>query len=245
MGKDEQAVREAYRRMDLRARLGYILTYYWWAVLLCVILTVILGSVIYGQLTKKQKLLYIACLNVSIGSDLEEQLRQGYLQFACEDTKKTDVLLYGNMYISTDPAEADHQMAYASRLKLMATINGKLLDLVLMNREALEILSAADYLLDLSALAGEGGIPEELRPYLTENIVVLEDNAIEYNLNEADVYREVTAAKTNALDLSGLSVIRNAGFSDSIYLGIIANTQRLEQCTKYLEYLVSMEERGT
>ena len=241
MGRDEQAVRDAFRRMGPREKFGYILTYYWWAILLSVIAAVILGSVIYGRVTKKQMLLHIACLNGNAGSDLEESLREGYLRFAGEDPKKTDVLLYRNMYISADPAEADHQMAYASRLKLMATINGKLLDMVLMNREALEILSAADYLLDLSAFAEEGGIPEELRPYLTENVVVLEDNAIEYNLNEADEYREVTALKTNALDLSGISVIREAGFPDSVFLGIIANTPRLERCTDYLTYLAGTD----
>ncbi len=223
--------------MGAKAKLGYILTYYWWAILLTVIAAVILGSVIYGRITKKQTILYAACLNVTVGSELEESLRQGFLRFTGEDPEKTDVLLYRNMYISADPAEADHQMAYASRLKLMATINGKLLDLVLMNREALEILSAADYLLDLSAFAEEGGIPEKLKPYLTENVVVLEDNAIEYNLNEADEYREVTELKTNAIDLSEVPMIRDAGFPDSIFLGIIANTPRLEECTEYLTYL--------
>ena len=70
MGRDEQAVRDAYRRMAPREKFGYILTYYWWAILLSVIAAVILGSVIYGRVTKKQMLLYIACLNVSAGSDL-------------------------------------------------------------------------------------------------------------------------------------------------------------------------------
>ena len=111
MGRDEKAVREAYRRMELKAKLVYILTYYWWAILLGIIAAVILGSVIHGQLTKKQNLLYIACLNVSAGGELEESLRQGYLDFAGEDPKKTDILLYRNMYISADPADADHQMA--------------------------------------------------------------------------------------------------------------------------------------
>ena len=245
MGRDEKAVREAYRRMGLKAKLVYILTYYWWAILLGIIAAVILGSVIHGQLTKKQNLLYIACLNVSAGGELEESLRQGYLDFAGEDPKKTDVLLYRNMYISADPADADHQMAYASRLKLMATINGKLLDLGLMNREALEILSAAGYLLDLSEFAERGGIPEALLPYLTENVVVLEDNAIEYNLNEADEYHEVTALKTNTLDLSEIPVISGAGFPDSIFLGIIANTPRLERCTDYLKYLQSAGQTGS
>ena len=82
MGRDEQAVRDAFRRMGPREKFGYILTYYWWAILLSVIAAVILGSVIHGRVTKKQMLLYIACLNVSAGSDLEESLREGYLRFA-------------------------------------------------------------------------------------------------------------------------------------------------------------------
>ena len=108
-----------------------------------------------------------------------------------------------------------------------------------------EILSAAGYLLDLSEFAERGGIPEALLPYLTENVVVLEDNAIEYKLNEADEYREVTAPVMNAIDLSDIPLIKGAGFPDSIYLGIIANTPRLERCTEYLEYLLSAEETGS
>ena len=245
MGRDEQAVREAFRRMGPREKARYILTYYWWAILLTVTAAAVLGSVIHGRLTRKQTLLYIACLNVSAGSDLEETLRQGYLRSAGEDPKKTDVLLYRNMYISADPAEADHQMAYASRLKLMAVINGKLLDMVLMNREALEVLSAAGYLMDLSGPAEEGWIPDGMRQYLTENVVVLKDNAIEYRLNEADAYQEVTELRKNAIDLSEIPVISGAGFSDSVFLGIIANTPRLEKCADYLKYLLSPGQTGT
>ena len=76
MGRDEQAVREAFRRMGPREKASYILTYYWWAILLTVTAAAVLGSVIHGRLTRKQTLLYIACLNVSAGSDLEETLRE-------------------------------------------------------------------------------------------------------------------------------------------------------------------------
>ena len=241
MYKDEKAVREAFRRMGPKAKLGYILTYYWWAILLTIIVAVIFGSVIYGRITKKQTVLYAACLNVTIGSELEGKLRQSYLDFAGADPKKTDVLLYRDLYITEDPTEADHQMAYASRMKLLAVINGKLLDLVLMNRDAYDILSAADYLLDLSVLAGQDeALYKELEPLLMENTVIVEDNALEVRLNEADTYQAVTKEVLNGVDLSGISLIRNAGFSDSIYLGIIANTPRLEACGGYLKYLLSM-----
>ena len=240
MYRDEQAVREAFRRMGPKEKFGYILTYFWWAILLTAIAAIILGSVIYERFTKKQTVMYIGCLNVTVGSDLEEKLRQGFLVFSDENPKKTDVLLYRDMYIAADPSDADHQMAYASRMKLMAVINGKLLDLVLMNREAYDILSAADYLLDLSGFAGQDAeLRRDLDPLLTENTVVIEDNAIEIRLNEADTYRAVTKQIINGVDLSGIPLIEDAGFSDSLFLGIIANSPRLETCERYLKYLVS------
>ena len=73
-----------------------------------------------------------------------------------------------------------------------------------------------------------------------ENTVIVEDNALEVRLNEADTYQSVTKEVLNGVDLSGISLIRKAGFSDSIYLGIIANTPRLEACGGYLKYLLSM-----
>lgn len=243
MYRDEQAVREAFRRMGPKEKFGYILTYYWWAILLTAIAAIILGSVIYERFTKKQTVMYIGCLNVTVGSDLEEKLRQGFLVFSDENPKKTDVLLYRDMYIAADPSDADHQMAYASRMKLMAVINGKLLDLVLMNREAYDILSAADYLLDLSVLSGQDeALLREMETFLMENTVIVEDNALEIRLNEADTYQAVTKEITNGVDLSGISLVRDAGFSDSVYLGIIANTPRLEECAGFLEYLLSAGE---
>ena len=246
MYRDEKAVREAFRRMEPKEKLGYILSYYWWAILLAVFAAVILGSVIHGQLTKKQTVIYAACLNMAVGSDLEETLREGYLRFSGADPKKNDVLIYRNMYISEDPMEADHQVAYASRMKLMAVINGKLLDLVLMNREAYDVLSSADYLLDLKELSGQDeALYRELEPLMTENTVIIEDNAIDVNLNRADTYQAVTKEVLNGIDLSGTPVIRDAGFSDSVFLGIIANTPRIEKCLDYLRFLTITEQAGS
>ena len=61
-------------------------------------------------------------------------------------------------------------------------------------------------------------------------------------------YRDMTApvgiavAETvyNALELTQLSAFQKAGFSDSVYIGIIANTPRLPACQDYLDYLISI-----
>ena len=147
--------------------------------------------------------------------------------------------MYRNLYLSENASEENHEIAYASRMKLLAVINSKKMDFALMNREAYDILSQSDYLLDLSELAREDGeLYKELEPFLTENTVIIEDNAIEYNLREADTYQAVTKEVINGIDLSGIPVIRDAGFPDTVYLGIIANTPRITECCEYLRFIL-------
>ena len=78
-------------------------------------------------------------------------------------------------------------------------------------------------------------------PCFTRNLVILEDNAVEYNLNEAKEYIVVTQTQSNAVELTQLSAFQEAGFSGSVYIGIIANTPRLPECQDYLDYLISTD----
>ena len=75
-------------------------------------------------------------------------------------------------------------------------------------------------------------------PYVAENLVILEDNSIEYNLGEASEYLVVTESIPNALNLSTLPLFAQAGFSGEVYLGIIANTPRLSECEAYFAFLI-------
>ena len=182
---------------------------------------------------KKDPVMYLACLNVSVGEDMEARLTEDYLTCRGLNPTRTEMRLYRDLYLSDDPAASDHEYAYASRMKLLATINSKQLDLVLMNREAYDLCSASGYLLDLTNLVDSA--------YLTANQVILEDNAVEYNLNEAQKYIAVTQTQSNAVELTQLSAFQEAGFSGSVYIGIIANTPRLPECQDYLDYLISTD----
>lgn len=177
--------------------------------------------------------MYLAYLNVSVGEDMEAWLTEGYLTCRGLNPKRNEVRLYRNLYLSEDPDASDHEYAYASRMKLLATVNSRQLDLVLMNREAYNLCSASGYLLDLSDILDSA--------CLTANQVILEDNAVEYNLNAAQEYTAVTETVYNALELTQLSAFQKAGFSDSVYIGIIANTPRLTESQDYLDYLISTD----
>lgn len=240
--REKAANKEAFSRMNRLEKLDYIRTYYWGPILLAVIALIILGTSLYRHFTKKEQILYTACINTVIGDELENALHRDYLLARGMDPRKSEILFYRNLYLSENASEENHEIAYASRMKLLAVINSKKMDFALMNREAYDILSQSDYLLDLTELAREDGeLYKELEPFLSENTVIIEDNAIEYNLREADTYQAVTKEVINGIDLSGIPVIRDAGFPDTVYLGIIANTPRIAECCEYLRFILFRE----
>ena len=222
---------EMFQQLSRAKKLEHIWLYYKAPILLTILALGILISGVYRAATQKEPVVYLACVNVSVGEDMEARLTEDYLTCRGLNPKRTEVRLYRNLYLSDNPAASDHEFAYASRMKLLATINSRQLDLVLMNREAYDLCSASGYLLDLSNMVDSA--------FLTANQVILEDNAVEYNLNEAQEYTAVTETVYNALELTQLSVFQEAGFSGSVYIGIIANTPRLAACQDYLDYLIA------
>ena len=78
-----------------------------------------------------------------------------------------------------------------------------------------------------------------MEPYLTANTVILEDNAVEYALNEAHQYQAVTEEVTNGINVSIFPMLWESGFSDSVYLGVVANSPRLPAAIQYIEYLAA------
>lgn len=231
--EERRQQREGFRQLTPEKKLEHIWLYYKAPILLTILALGILVSGVYRAATKKDPVMYLACLNVSVGEDMEARLTEDYLTCRGLNPTRTEMRLYRDLYLSDDPAASDHEYAYASRMKLLATINSKQLDLVLMNREAYDLCSASGYLLDLTNLVDSA--------YLTANQVILEDNAVEYNLNEAQEYIAVTQTQSNAVELTQLSAFQEAGFSGSVYIGIIANTPRLPECQDYLDYLISTD----
>lgn len=227
------ALRESFRKMDAAHKAEYIYMYYKWFILLGLVVLTILGNTLYRQLTKKDVTLYLGMANVSVGTELERTMTTDFLQWLGQNPRKNEILVYNGLYLSDDAATEDHQYAYASRMKVMATVSAQRLDVLLMNREAYDLLSQSGYLLPLTML------PESLTPYLTENEVVLESNAIDVQLNTAEEYRVVTQTVTNGLDVSGFPLFRNAGFDGTVYMGFIGNTPRTEAAVSYLEYLLA------
>lgn len=235
--KEQKAARKAaFRAMTPADKLDYIVSYYKWPILLTVILLLILGSAAHRRLTEKEPVLYLALADVVAGENLEDALTTGFLRAEGVNSSRQEVYLYRDLYLSDEADVLNHEYAYASRMKLMGAIQAQKLDVVLMNREAYDLLSASGYLLDLRVLVPDN---DPIRALLATNAVVVSDNAIEWQLNEADSHERVTEAVQNGLLLSDCPLFLSAGFEGDVYAGVIANSPKPAEALRYLQYLSS------
>ena len=238
--------REAFRHMSAAQKADYIFSYYKLPIVLTLLFAYILGYGLYRHFSRKEVLLYVACANVAVSDETAEALSEEFVRRAGMDTRKYRVALYRNLYLSETPSLANHQYAYASRLKLLAAADAGQLDVILMNREAYDSLSGGGYLAELasSLSRNDPALYERLQPRLTENEVVLEDNSLALALGETEHYRAVTAREQNALDISQAPVLTDAGFTDSVFLGLAPNSPRIAAATEYIAYLESFLPEG-
>lgn len=120
---------------------------------------------LYGHFTKKENILYLAFANVTVGETLSEQLIDDYISYRDLNAKKNQIYTYQDLYVTSDPADDDYQYAYASSTRVLAAIDSQRMDLVFMNKEALDILVKKNYLSDLTqALPGNEAV-DSASPY--------------------------------------------------------------------------------
>ena len=232
--------REALAAMSLPEKLEYVFQYYRFPLVLALIAAVALGSVLYYRLTRREALLYVAYANIAVGDTLDEKLGEDFVRFSGQDPARSEVRRYRNLYLSRDAATQNHEYAYASQMKTLAAMANRQLDVVLMNREAYDLLSAGGYLLPLDGLlARDSTLSEKVAGLLVENTVILEDNDIEHRLDESVPYRAVTQEVANGLRVTDLPMFQRAGFSGDVYLGAIGNSARLDAVSQYIDYLAS------
>ena len=236
--------KEALARMNLPQRLDHILEYYRFPLALVLIAAVALGSVLYYRLTRREALLYVGCANVSFGEALDSALSEGYARAIGADPRKSEVKLYRNLYLSQDATVQNHEYAYASQLKVMAAMANGQLDVVLMNREAYDILSEGGYLLLLKGALG-ADLSRRVSDRLVKNTVILSDNAIEHRLDESVPYQAETEEVENAILVSAFPLFARADFSGDVYLGVVGNSARMDAVLQYIDYLTSPLQDGS
>ena len=232
--KEKAAHKAAFQAMSPAQKAEHIFTYHKWTILLVLLVLIVLGSILHRQLTQKRPVLYLAVINTSFGEQVEKSLTEDFLTAAGGDTRREEVYLYRDLYLSEDADALNHEYAYASKVKLGGAISAEKLDLVLMNQEAYDIFSRQGYLLELTAL------PDAISASLVENEVILSDNSMDYLLGNAAQEQVVTKTVPNALAVSSLPLFRDAGFDGALYIGVISNSPRPEEVKAYLRYLFGL-----
>ena len=221
------------------AKIGYIWEYYKLPIVIVCIFLYAAGYMVYGNLTHKDPVLYTALVNVSAGDALKEELSTDFLDYLGADAGKEEVTLYDGLYLTEDEDDTDYGYVYASNTKITASIAGGLLDVVLMDKNAFDILSRNGYLCNIEQLLIQEA-PElynELQHSLVTNTVILEDNAIDTLLDSSITYTAVTDEYPMAVDISGSNLILKEGFNGTLYLGIIANAPHKDTAVSYVRYL--------
>ncbi len=238
--KEEKAAdRDRFRNMPFKKRLGHVWYYYKWRIIFGLIALILVGSTVYQFATQKDRILYLGLTNATLSADFEQTITTGFLEDAGRDPDEEEIYLYRELYLSKDAEGEAHKSAYATNIKLMASVERQVFDAVLMSRQAYDILSSQGYPMDLDDVAAKDpSLRETLAPILAENEVYLLDNDIEYQLGEAESHEVVSETAVNAVCLSAQPLFASAGFQEPVYFGIIANTPRLETCLDYLQYLI-------
>ncbi len=223
----------------LRFCLQYLWDYYKLPLAAAAIALYIAIYAVYGHFTHKDTVLYTALVNVAVGETLTEELSSHFLTAQNLNTDANTFRLYSGLYLTDDENNIYHEYTYASRLKILASIDAEQLDVALMNQEAFDAFSRNGYLSNLDELLAEEvpALHQQLAPYFVTNTVILEDNSEELLLDDSAVYHAETATYPMGLDLSASPLIQKGGFQETVYLGIIKNSPRIHTVFDYLEYL--------
>lgn len=230
--------REALEAMTLPEKLDHIFEYYKFPLVLALIAVVAVGSVLYYKLTRREALLYVACANIAVGEDLDTALNGGFVRATGKNPRRSEVRLYHNLYLSKNATVQNHEYAYASQLKVLAAMTSGQLDVLLMNREAYDIMSAGGYLLPLEGRLGDA-LERRLDDQLIQNAVILEDNEIEHNLDESIPYRAETENVANGIRVSAFPRFASAELTGDVFLGVIGNSARMDAVVQYIDYLTA------
>ena len=221
------------RNLHGKKKAQYFFDYYKLPLVIFCILLYLILYITYRHFTDKDPVLYATMINVNAGETLMEQLNGGFLKAAGIDASRNCLSLLSGLYLTDEEQNPYYEYTYASRTKLLAAIDGELLDVVFMDKEAFDAFSQNGYLCNIEDFLSEKDpdFYENISPFLVRNTFLEENETADASLS----YHTVTYPM--ALDLSQADMIRQAGFQETVYLGILENSPRKDTALLYLKYL--------
>lgn len=231
--------KEKWASLSKRKRVRYLWDYYKLPFVIAFIICYIIGFNIYRHVTHKDTILFSALINFAPSEEISKQLSEDYLTYIDANTRKEQFKLYSGWYLTADKDSQYYEYNFASQMKILAAIDDEQLDVVLLDRESFDAFSQNGYLYNIEELLRKSSVYDKVKPYIINNIVFLEDNGKDLNFDATIEFEATTAEFPMGLDITNCSILSDQQYSDTIYLGVIANTPRKDEVTRYLEYLFS------
>ena len=248
-----------WKQMKTSDKFFYIWAYY---KLPIVILAAVLALLIYaaaGYINRKNTVLYVGTANLIVPDDRLGLFCNGYTATDPSLGKRDIVSLTWLGNLSEGAVGMYLSETAVAQMKLLASVEAKQLDVILMDQAAFDTLSYNQFLLDLGELSGtvsdnpedpsserlsEKGskedlsLPEQLKGALVENTVLVETNVAEAEVDPNVELREVTQTQCVGVDLSGSPLASDLSADGKVYAGIVSNTPRLDRSLSYIAYLM-------
>lgn len=236
---ESYSLKEKWASLSGRQRVRFVWDYFKLPIFLVLLLLYFIGWLTYREITHKDTILYAGLINFAPAEEVLTALSDDFLLEIGANPKKEACKLYTGWYITTDKESGYYDYNYASQMKILASIDDEQLDVVFMNREAFDAFSQNGYLMNLEELIADSDLSEKLSPYLVSNIEFINDNAKDLNFDETVAFEATTAEAPMGLDLSESFLCKGTEYSDTLYLGVIANSPRSDGVIQYLSYLWS------
>ena len=236
MRRSDGSFQEKWKSLKGFAKIQYIWDYFKLSIFLIGVGIYVVFYLIIRNLNAENPQLYLAYVNVEVGETLDHRLTEDFISYLQPAEKRSVVKVLQNLVLTENLQQFDSSYIHASQMKIISSIDGHQLDIVLMNREAFDAFSQNGYLLNVETFAREYGLTD-LDPFFVENLEILSDNAEEVMLDPSVEYHSETTTYPMGIDVSGFSFFQEAGFPDTVYLGIIANTERPGNAAAFVSYL--------
>ena len=229
--------------LSLFSRIQYIWDYYKVPLFTAALFIYIICYIIFRHATDRDILLYVAAVNTPVLKETEDYINSfPESDYAVSDAGSSDnaevknaiVSLTKDLYLTSDPDSEYHQYVYASRLKILASIEAEKLDIVLADREAMEAFAAQGLLMPLESVFSDDS---QILDRLETGTVVLEDNHVDVMLDESVPYEAVTKTEKAYINLSGMTTLTGMPGNRPVYIAIIANTPRQDMAVSFVRRL--------
>ena len=238
MKRPDGSFGKEWKNLKGTAKLQYIWDYYKLPIFLICVAVYVIGYMVYRGVTTEHPQLYIAYVNVDVGETLNRHLTDEFIGFLAPKEKHSIVKTASRLALTENLQKVDGSYVYASQMKILSEIENQHLDIVIMNREAFDAFSQSGFLMNLEDFSDAHHL-QDLEPYLVENIEILSDNATDVMLDPSVEYHSEITTYPMGIDITDFPVIREAGFPDRVYLGVVSNTPRPGTAAAYISYLKS------